>query len=166
MKKIIILLALPLLFSCGKSEKIFFHTENNGNFEAGMLDNKFTVFCYIDSTDCSPCALQWLHKWKYFEEDLKKMKTGVALIVRGSDEDVVYSTLTNLRLNFPVVFDKSSSIKQDNATILDEHLVFAVNHKNEVFWLGLPIVNEASWDSFCKIVRRRSMINSLMFWQK
>ena len=160
MKRFLIpLVSSLLLFSCGE-EKTILHTGNSGaDFETAMLGNKFTIFYYIDSTDCDPCAMQWLFRWIYFEEELKKLNTGVVLIVRSSNKEVIYETMEQMRLDFPVVFDKASTIKQNNAAILEQHPVFAVNNKKEVIWLGLPIADEDTWNKFCKTLRQKSKRN-------
>ena len=53
MKKITIILILVLLFSYGRSEKLFFRMENGGNYDVSVFGDIFTIFCYIDSTDCN-----------------------------------------------------------------------------------------------------------------
>jgi len=158
MKKIIISLFFLLLLSCGEAEKLFFHIEGNDAFDTCMLDNKFTIFCYIDSSGCAPCALQWLHRWtySYFEDELNKLKTGVALIIRNSDEEAIHDVMTYLRYEFPVIFDRNSAIKHNNEAILDQRSVFVVNRKKEVVWLGVPLESENSWALFCKTLRRQS----------
>ena len=154
MKRIFIPLILLVLLSCGETEKQFFHIEGSDVVETAMLNNKFTVFCYIDSTDCDPCALLWLHRWNYFEDELNKLNTNVALIVRSSDEKAIQDAMAQMRLNYPVIFDGNSTIKISNEAILNRHSVFVVNHKKEVIWLGLPIECENSWNSFLKHLRR------------
>jgi len=153
MNRVVIPLILLVLFSCGETEKLFFHIENSDVVESAMLDNKFTIFCYVDSVDCNPCVMYWLHRWTHFEDELKKMKAGIILIVRRSDKEEVHDLMIHLRLNFPVIFDGSSIIKHDNEAILNRYSVFVVNRKKEVVWLGVPIESRASWNLFCKTLR-------------
>ena len=98
--------------------------------------------------------MQWLHRWTYFEDELKKLNTGIVLIVRNSDEEAVHSIMEHLRLDFPVIFDKNSTIRRQNGAILWHHSVFVINRKKEIVWLGLPIENEASWNLFRRTLRR------------
>ncbi|MDR2907464.1 MAG: hypothetical protein LBU91_05700 [Bacteroidales bacterium] len=102
MKGIIIPLMVLLLFSCGRDVQLF-HTENGVDVDACMQDNDYTIFCYIDSTNCAPCSMRWLSTWVYFEEDLKKMNTNVALIVQRTDEATVLSAMHQQHLNFPAI---------------------------------------------------------------
>ncbi len=144
---------LLLLLSCKEEKKQFFQTGDCSNIDTYMLGNDFTIFCYIDSTNCTTCAMQWLTRWLYFEDELKKLKTGIVLIVRNANEDAVHNTLTQLRLNYPVVFDDFSNIRRKNEIILNQYSTFAVNNKKEVVWLGIPIESEASWNSFRKMLQ-------------
>ena len=154
MRNIIIPLALLMLFSCGEAEKQYFRIDDCAILNAGVHNNGFTIFCYIDSAECNICVVQWLHRWTYFEDDLKEMKVGVVLIVRNSDEDAVRKLMDFLRLDFPIIFDKSATIRRQNRAMLRQHSVFVVNNKKEVVWLGLPIESRTSWNSFRRMIRR------------
>ena len=157
MRKIIMPLIVLLLFSCGKNKKIIFQTDGCYNLEASMLGNDFTVFCYIDSTNCTVCDMQWLHLWTYHEEELKKLKTNVVLIVCNRNEDVIYDAMRELRLNFPVVFDGFSDIKCKNEIIFNHHSTFVVNNKKEVIFLGIPIRSKGAWNLFRKTILQHSI---------
>jgi len=76
------------------------------------------------------------------------------LIVQGSDRESIRNTMRNLRLNFPVIFDSTGGIKQNNQPILNRHPVFVVNRRKEVVWQGFPLETQNSWDSFRRTLRR------------
>ena len=123
------------------------------------MNNDFTIFCYFDSTNCTVCSMQWLDSWSYRMSELKKMNTGIALVVRNPDEEAVRDALDQLLLHFPVTFDTSSTFKQNNKLLLTQQSVFAVNKKKEVVWLGLPIESEKTWNQFCKTIKHLSKSN-------
>lgn len=156
MKQVFILqIIMILLFSCGRETQLF-HIENNEEFYACMQEHDFTVFCYIDSTDCAPCSMQWLNRWVHFKSDLEKLNTNVALIVRNRNTDTVFGVMSHLRLDFPVIFDSTLTIMRDNPEVLSQYSTFVVNNEKEVVWKGLPIENEDSWKGFRKSIRGRS----------
>jgi len=101
--------------------------------------------------------MKWLDYWGFRNDDLKKLKTGVALIVHNSNEEIVNKEISRLHMKFPVVFDKSSAIKQNNPLILNQYSVFTVNKEKEVIWLGAPINNEETWNLFYKTLQRHSI---------
>ena len=159
MKKIIIPLILLLLMSCGNEKRLTLLTDGNEVLDACIAANDFTILCYIDSADCTYCSMQWLDLQTYRERELEKLKTGIVLIVGNTDEEEVYEALSLLQRKYPVVFDKSTNLKKNNAFILNQHSVIAVNKEKEVVWLGLPIENENTWNLFCKNLRRLSRSN-------
>ena len=124
-----------------------------------VTSNSFTIFCYIDSADCTVCSMQWLDYWSFYEDDLRKMNTGLSLIVSNSDEKTVIEALDNLRITYPVIFDKFSIIKQNNIILLKQNSVFVVNKKKEVVWLGLPNKSEKTWALFQKTLHHLSKTN-------
>ena len=156
MKKIVIILVLLGLFSCKEQERVVFHMDNCEIIETYLLDNSFTIFCYIHSSHCDPCAMQWLHRWTWpeFRNDLEKLNVGVVLIVQSSDKESIRNIVRSMRLNFPVIFDSTGIIKQNNPAILNQHSVFVINRRKEVVWLGAPLENQSSWDLFRRTLRR------------
>ena len=156
MKKFVVppVLALLLLFSCRREEKMIFQTVGIDKLEACLRSNEYTIFCYFDSTRCTTCSMEWLTRWTHFNDELKSLNAGLVLIVRNSDEDAVYETMTFLRLFVPVVFDTSFAIKKANYALLRQSFCFTVNSKKEVVWIGLPIKDEKSWNEFCKTLRK------------
>ena len=159
MKKIIIPLLLFLLLSCGNEKRLTLLTDGNEALDACIAANDFTIICYIDSADCTYCSMQWLDLWTYRERELEKLRTGIVLIVGNTDEEEVYEALSLLQRKYPVVFDKSANLKKNNAFILNQYSVIAVNKEKEVVWLGLPIENENTWNLFCEKLRSLSRSN-------
>ena len=156
MKKNIIPLILLLLLSCGNEKRLTLLTDGNEMLDSCIRANDFTIICYIDSADCTFCSIQWLDFWTYRESELEKLKTGIVLIVDNTDEEEVYDALSLLQRKYPVVFDKSSTLKKNNAFILNQYSVFAVNKEKEAVWLDSPIENENTWNLFSKKLRRLS----------
>ena len=153
--KNIIKLTVLLLISCGSEKRLHLVLENCNSLDSCIIRNEYTIICYIDSAACTVCALQWLNLWTLRKEELKKMNTGIVLIVNNPEEEVVYNTLESLQLEFPVTFDKLSTIKQKNDILINKS-VFMINKEKEVIWLGLPIQNEKTWDLFCKTIQYHS----------
>ena len=156
MKTSMICLILLILLSCGIDNKLFLLAEGSPTLDSCIVENDFTVFCYIDSTDCTFCSMKWLDYWAFHEDDMKSLKIGVALIVRSQDEKAVFDAVGRLSCKFPVVFDKTSIIKQNNPLILNQYYVFAVNRAKEVVWFGSPLDNEETWDLFTKTLQKNS----------
>ena len=123
MKNHIIPLILILLLSCGEEKRLYLQIDGNATLDECIRANDFTVLCYIDSVDCTFCSMQWLDLWTFRMEDLKKLKTGIALIVRNPDEEAVRDALSRLQLQFSVAYDKSSTVKQNNPLILNHYNV-------------------------------------------
>jgi len=154
MKKTILPLLVFLVWSCGEEKRLYLSTESHPALDSCILANDFTIICYIDSSNCSVCAMQWLIGWSARADELKNMNTNIMLIARNSDEEAVHDALEQLHLTFPLTFDPFYTIKQNNAIIMNQHAVFAVNKEKEVVWLGLPIANEKTWNLFCKTIRQ------------
>ena len=156
MRTIFLPLIALLAFSCGNEKRLHLVTENFGTLDSCILVNDFTIFCYIDSADCTVCSMQWLNLWSHRENELEKLNTGIVLIVNNTDEKAVNDAIEHLQLRFPVVLDNFSNIKKSNPIFMSKNSVLTINKEKEVIWLGIPIESEKTWNLFIKTLRKLS----------
>jgi hypothetical protein len=150
----ILFIAVFIFASC-KQEwiKVTFPDNIPDETEQYIQNHEYTVLLCIDSTECSPCVLNF---WKPYKRVLEKYDTGILLIIRNSDEQVVINILKSLKVVFHFIIDKEEKFKAENKifkSVTDN--IFVIDKNKNVIFSESPIKNEQTWGKFMKIIRKK-----------
>lgn len=110
------------------------------------FDYKLIVFS--DSTECSPCVLKTLFKWKEFKNKAELVNNKFAVFFIFSppkqDEDFLYLSLRGNALRNQMFFDNEYLFRRSNPSIPDDKAfhTFLLDKNNNVILVGNPIENE------------------------
>jgi hypothetical protein len=142
--------------SCDESIKIVFPNVVQTEIEQYMQKQKYIVVIYIDSSECTPCALNHLNLWKKHRRELAQNETGILLIINNSDEDIIINTLKNEKISFYFLIDRGKKFKLRNreAFGFSNNNTFVMDNNKNVIFNGSPIANEEKWKSFMKLLKR------------
>ena len=153
------------LLSCGKKKNV--HTD----FEAfigkeivfpdksfkvignKVFKDRFLLISYVDSGNCTPCALGKMQYMKTNKRQLLDAHTGILMVVHEKDTFVVNEVFRQLHVSYPVFFDSLGCFKKENG-IFDSPLYqdFVIDQSNKVIWLGNPLRNKQSWQQYEKMI--------------
>jgi hypothetical protein len=138
------LLGKTLVFSGNEESNYIRQTENS----------KYTLVSYIDSSDCTPCALQRIDVYKLYKDQLKnQFYTDILLIVQNTDRDAIENLLSEMSIRFPFLLDPEKKFKTENG-IPDKPIyqTFIINEKKEIIWVGSPVETKESWTVYKKMM--------------
>lgn len=114
---------------------------------------------YIDSTECSPCALDRLYKWNGLISEAKKYGGRLKYIFivapkRNQLEDV-YLSIESSGVDSPVYVDTAYCLRKENNEINSEKMfhVFCLNKNDSVILVGDILDNDRVDSIFRKQIR-------------
>lgn len=114
---------------------------------------------YIDTLDCSTCALSRLAAVEKEKKDMDELKdVGVVYVIETDTEKAenVYFAFCNARIEGAVYLDTCYAFLRANPHIPDNPLfhTFVLNEQDSVVLVGDPFKNEKMENLFLKIIER------------
>jgi hypothetical protein len=152
MKRYILLFILVGFTACKFETKIFVPVGIAEKFQLAIQDNNYTIILYLDSTECSPCTLKPLIKWKLHKVETKKYKLDFLLVYNG-DESEIRESMNFFDLDFPCILDENKDFF--NANIMNfNHSTYAlvIDKHYKVVFTGIPFIDEKRWNKFLGIL--------------
>jgi hypothetical protein len=152
MKYRCILFILFIVFiSCKREFKIVFPDTVRNTVETYLQEYKYLIIVYVDSSECTQCALSHLTQWKRHGKELSECNTGVLFVIQNSDEQAVLKVLKTVEIIFPFVFDKGKEIKTNNKIFksISEN-VFVIDRNLNTIFLESPVTSRKRWNMFRK----------------
>ena len=123
------------------------------------LDKKYTMVEYIDSTECTPCALNKLRIWNplIMEARAKGVDINYIFIVapKPSEMDDINLELGVTDLQSSVYIDTSYEFRKLNPSmpIDNKYHSFLLGENNEILFVGSPIKNEKVKNIYKRILK-------------
>ena len=121
--------------------------------------NKFKMIVYVDSTECTPCALSHLRYWNPIIKETKNLDVCYIFIIAPK-----MSEIYDINVEMEVT-DLESSIFIDNKYVFlkrnknipheDKYHTFLLNNKNDIILVGSPIHNKQIKKIFYNILKTK-----------
>ncbi|GHT65325.1 hypothetical protein AGMMS50239_24820 [Bacteroidia bacterium] len=127
-------------------------------FEEITSSRDFVLISYIDSTDCTPCALKHIEVYKFYKDQLKnQFNTEILLLIQNNDEEGVKKMLSDIGVPFPFLLDIEKKFKSinnipDNPT----YQTLIVDEQRKIIWIGSPVENKKTWELYQKMMAKLS----------
>lgn len=113
----------------------------------------FIFISYIDSVECTRCVLEKIKQ--YMVHDFSKVLTDNLIIINNFDEERVRKILSELYIDYPVLFDKTGEFKKKNYFLTEDFFkYFVIDKRKKIIWLGSPIETSKSWMLYNKLIRK------------
>lgn len=122
------------------------------------LDKKYTMVVYVDSTECSSCALSKLRFWNPLIAEAKKKQLDIdyvfILAPKKEDMEDVNVELEITDLQSSIYVDTAFVFKMNNKDFPKENKYhsFLLNTDGKVIFIGSPIANKKVMDIYKNIV--------------
>ena len=123
------------------------------------LDKKYTMVVYVDSTECSSCALSKLRFWNPLIAEAKKKQLDIdyvfILAPKKEDMEDVNVELEITDLQSSIYVDTAFVFKMNNKDFPKENKYhsFLLNTDGKVIFIGSPITNKKLMDIYKNIVK-------------
>lgn len=118
------------------------------------LDKKYTMVVYVDSTECSSCALSKLRFWNPLIAEAKKKQLDIdyvfILAPKKEDMEDVNVELEITDLQSSIYVDTAFAFKKNNKDLPKENKYhsFLLNTEGKVILIGSPIANKKIMDIY------------------
>ena len=120
-------------------------------------NSNFKMIVYIDSTECTPCALSHLRYWNPLIKETKNIDINYIFIIAPKTKEIydinVEMEITDLENS--IYLDKKYVFLKNNKNIPKETMyhTFLLDMNNKVVIVGNPIGNKRVKNLFYKIIR-------------
>ena len=121
-------------------------------------DSEFKMVVYVDSSECSPCALSHLRFWNPLIKEARQKKISIdyVFILAPNPEtmDDVNMELDITDLGSSIYIDSDYVFKKSNSFIPKEskYHSFLLNKRNKVILIGSPIDSEKIKNMYNEVV--------------
>lgn len=122
------------------------------------LDKKYTMVVYVDSSECSPCALSKLRFWNPLIAEAKKKRVDINYIFilspKKSEMEDVGMELENTDLQSSIYEDTAHIFSSRNKMLPKDQRYhsFLLDKKLNVILVGSPIENEKVKRVYRKVI--------------
>lgn len=122
------------------------------------LNKKYTMVVYVDSAECSSCALSKLRFWNPLIAEAKKKQLDIdyvfILAPKKKDMEDVNVELEITDLQSSIYVDTAFAFKKNNKDLPKENKYhsFLLNTEGKVILIGSPIANKKVMDIYKNIV--------------
>lgn len=122
------------------------------------LNKKYTMVVYVDSAECSSCALSKLRFWNPLIAEAKKKQLDIdyvfILAPKKEDMEDVNVELEITDLQSSIYVDTAFAFKKNNKDLPKENKYhsFLLNTEGKVIFIGSPIANKKVMDIYKNIV--------------
>ena len=111
------------------------------------------IVTYIDESSCSECVMRSLLLWKRKISELTH-RVGFIPVVFPADKNEIYTTLKNLRITSPLMYDTDNVfIKRNKLTVLARNRTFLLDRNNRIVLVGEPILNKSLWELYKRTIQ-------------
>lgn len=119
----------------------------------------YTLVHYVDSTNCTECAITHLSEWKYLEEEIKKKRINMSFVfVLEPPKEYINNTRELLKKQQweNIYIDASRVLERNNPHLPKSQLLhtFLIDKKGNVLLVGSPLRNESLEKLMYKIITK------------
>lgn len=141
------------------SEMGCFHSEADTMRSVAAVEPKYTFVHYVDSSQCSPCALDRMYTWNKFVDEYSKKGVRFAFIVEPKIEQMedVHFSIASSGLHSPIYVDSLFAFRKQNKNLPTEQKYhsFLLDKLGHVILVGNPLQNSKIEELLDKIINNK-----------
>lgn len=131
------------------NQKISF--DNFDYKDSSKLSSNLIIY-YLDSTQCTPCALENILLWRKFKKELKENDLNIIVI---SNDVRIYPLAKDMGIEYSILLDTANVFKTKYIKSEDLKLyTFVIDTNKKVIWIGNPLYDSQSWNMFNKFISK------------
>lgn len=137
-----------------------FHSDADTLRIVSMAEQRYTFVHYVDSSQCSPCALDRMYTWNKFVDEYSKKGVRFAFIVEPKIEQMedVHFSIASSGLHSPIYVDSLFAFRKQNKNLPTEQKYhsFLLDKLGHVILVGNPLQNSKIEELLDKIINNKS----------
>lgn len=141
------------------SEMGCFHSEADTMRSVAAVEPKYTFVHYVDSSQCSPCALDRMYTWNKFVDEYSKKGVRFAFIVEPKIEQMedVHFSIASSGLHSPIYVDSLFAFRKQNKNLPTDQKYhsFLLDKLGHVILVGNPLQNSKIEELLDKIINNK-----------
>lgn len=136
-----------------------FHSDADTLRNVLKVEQRYTFVHYVDSSLCSPCALDRMYTWNKFIDDYSKKGVRFVFIVEPKIEQMedVHFSIASSGLHSPVYVDSLFAFRKQNKNLPTEQMYhsFLLDKLGHVILVGNPLQNSKIEELLDKIINNK-----------
>lgn len=134
-----------------------FHSAVDTLERIGISSVKFNYVHYVDSSQCSPCALDRMYYWNKLVDEYSKKGINFVFIIEPKKEQLedVHLSIESSGLRNPVYVDSLYAFKKQNPFLPEEQMYHSLllNKNGKIVLVGNPMENENIKQIWNKLIK-------------
>lgn len=126
---------------------------------------KYNFVHYVDSSQCSPCALDRMYHWNKLIDDYSKKGVNFVFIIEPKKEQIedVHFAIESSGLRNPVYVDSLYAFRRQNSFLSEDQMYhsFLLNKKGKIILVGNPLENDDIKQLLNKLVKHNKYEKSI-----
>lgn len=136
-----------------------FHSDADTLRSVMGVEPKYTFVHYVDSSQCSPCALDRMYTWNKFVDEYSKKGVRFVFVVEPKIEQMedVHFSIASSGLHSPVYVDSLFAFRKQNKKLPTEQQYhsFLLDKLGHVILVGNPLQNSKIEELLDKIINNK-----------
>ena len=136
-----------------------FHSDADTLRIVSIAEQRYTFVHYVDSSQCSPCALDRMYTWNKFVDEYSKKGVRFAFIVEPKIEQMedVHFSIASSGLHSPIYVDSLFAFRKQNKNLPTEQKYhsFLLDKLGHVILVGNPVQNSKIEELLDKIINNK-----------
>lgn len=128
----------------------FISTSTNSISDYNIINAKYKVLVYIDSTGCTSCQLG-LVEWKAFIDrcESSNFDVGFVFVIQSQNDRDLQIRMEIAGFTYPIIFDRHDLFdKINNFTTINGSCTFLLDENFKVILIGSPVSSEENWNLY------------------
>lgn len=136
-----------------------FHSDADTLRNVLKVEQRYTFVHYVDSSQCSPCALDRMYSWNKYVDEYNKKGVRFVFIVEPKIEQMedVHFSIASSGLHSPVYVDSLFAFRKQNKNLPTDQKYhsFLLDKLGHVILVGNPLQNSKIEELLDKIINNK-----------
>lgn len=123
-----------------------------------VASGKYTYVHYVDSSQCSPCALDRMYHWNKLVDEYSEKGITFVFVIEPKNEQLedVHFSIQSSGLRNPVYVDSLYVFRSQNSFLPEEQMYhsFLLDRSGKIILVGNPLENKSIKQIWNKIINK------------
>lgn len=126
----------------------------DSTFDSIFLQKELVLVSYVDSNECTPCALERFQYIQANSHKLEESNIATILIFWGSPQKDIMDFLTRYHNAYPIIWDINKTFKTTNHVLNNPVFQdFIIDSTRKIRWIGYPFFDKETWECCKKAIQ-------------
>ena len=131
-------------------KELIFNAKSEAMVDSLLKENKFVLVSYVDSSACTPCALDKYNVTQVYSDSLQAYHVATMFLFYGSPQPDITLFLQRQQNRFAIAWDTEKDFKHKNRLLADPlYHDFIIDSSKKIIWISSPFFDSKTWE-YCR----------------